>query len=75
MLRGALAFFRGASYSVKSRDPIQKTDRMVDFAMAWRGVNATNKNKTVLIEREAFGRIISHRRAAPGNNVFAHLRR
>jgi hypothetical protein len=32
-LRGALAFFRGASCSIKSRDPI-KQDRMIDFATA-----------------------------------------
>jgi hypothetical protein len=32
-LRGALAFFRGASCSIKSRDPI-KQDRTIDFATA-----------------------------------------
>jgi hypothetical protein len=32
-IRGALAFFRGASCSIKSRDPI-KQDRMIDFATA-----------------------------------------
>jgi hypothetical protein len=32
-LRGALAFFRGASCSIKTRDPI-KQDRMIDFATA-----------------------------------------
>jgi hypothetical protein len=31
MLRGALAFFRGASCSVKTRDPIKKTNRMSDL--------------------------------------------
>jgi hypothetical protein len=31
MLRGALAFFRGASCSVKTRDPIKQTDRMSDL--------------------------------------------
>jgi len=34
MLRGALAFFRGASCSVKSRDPISIFDRMADLATA-----------------------------------------
>jgi hypothetical protein len=32
-IRGALAFFRGASCSIKTRDPIQQ-DRMIDFATA-----------------------------------------
>jgi hypothetical protein len=32
-LRGALAFFRGASCSIKTRDPI-KQDWMIDFATA-----------------------------------------
>jgi hypothetical protein len=32
-IRGALAFFRGASCSIKTRDPI-KQDRMIDFATA-----------------------------------------
>src|ERR1700686_1921812 len=48
-LRGALAFFRGASCSIKSRDPI-KQDRMMDFAMPRRIVNAANKNKRILVE-------------------------
>jgi hypothetical protein len=48
-LRGALAFFRGASCSIKSRDPI-KHDRMMDFAMRRRIVNAANKNKRVSFE-------------------------
>jgi hypothetical protein len=32
-IRGALAFFRGASCSIKTRDPI-KQDRIIDFATA-----------------------------------------
>jgi hypothetical protein len=32
-LRGALAFLRGASCSIKTGDPI-KQDRMIDFATA-----------------------------------------
>jgi hypothetical protein len=47
--------FRGASYSVKSRDPIQH-DRMIDFAIGRLSVNAANKNKRILIGRPAFGR-------------------
>jgi hypothetical protein len=57
-LRGALAFFRGASCSIKSRDPI-KQDRMIDFATARRIVNAANKNKRILVEWGCFGRMKS----------------
>jgi hypothetical protein len=52
-LRGALAFFRGASCSIKTRDPI-KQDRTIDFAIARRIVNATNKNKRFSFERRRF---------------------
>jgi hypothetical protein len=43
-LRGALAFFRGASCSIKSRDPIDffVNDRIVYFATPSRIVNAAN---------------------------------
>jgi hypothetical protein len=57
-LRGALAFFRGASCSIKSRDPI-KHDRMMDFAMRRRIVNAANKNKRILVEWRCFERMKS----------------
>jgi len=54
-IRGALAFFRGASCSIKTRDPI-KQDRMIDFAIARRIVNAANKNKRILVEWRCFER-------------------
>jgi hypothetical protein len=57
-LRGALAFFRGASCSIKTRDPI-KQDRMIDFATPPRIVNAANKNKRVLFERRRLKRMNS----------------
>src|ERR1700683_3073041 len=57
-LRGALAFFRGASCSIKSRDPI-KQDRMIDFATARRIVNAATKNKRILVARRCFERMKS----------------
>jgi hypothetical protein len=57
-LRGALAFFRGASCSIKTRDPI-KQDRMIDFATPRRIVNAANKNKRILVEGISFRRINS----------------
>jgi hypothetical protein len=63
-LRGALAFFRGASCQFlvikicKTRDPI-KQDRMMDFATPRRIVNAANKNKRVLVERISFWRMNS----------------
>jgi hypothetical protein len=52
-LRGALAFFRGASCSIKTRDPI-KQDWTIDFAIARRIVNAANKNKRFSFERGRF---------------------
>jgi hypothetical protein len=55
-LRGALAFFRGASCSIKTRDPI-KQDWMIDFATARRIVNAATKNKRILVERISFRRM------------------
>jgi len=58
MLRGALAFFRGASCSVKSRDPIGVRSDM-DFSTARPGVNAANKNKRVLVGWAALGRMKS----------------
>jgi hypothetical protein len=57
-IRGALAFFRGASCSIKTRDPI-KQDWMIDFATARRIVNAANKNKRILVEWRCFGRMKS----------------
>src|ERR1700685_4633733 len=57
-IRGALAFFRGASCSIKTRDPI-KQDRMFDFATARRIVNAANKNKRVSFERRRLKRMNS----------------
>jgi hypothetical protein len=63
-IRGALAFFRGASCQFlvvkicKTRDPI-KQDRIVDFATARRIVNAANKNKRILVEWRCFGRMKS----------------
>ena len=58
-LRGALAFFRGASCSFKSRDPIKSEDRIIDFTMGRRKVNETNKNKRVLFDRGGFQRMNS----------------
>jgi hypothetical protein len=69
-LRGALAFFRGASCSIKSRDPI-KQDRMIDFAIARRIVNAANKNKRVLFERRCFGRMKSLRAGRARKECFS----
>jgi hypothetical protein len=69
--RGALAFFRGASCSIKTRDPI-KQDRMIDFATGRRIVNAANKNKRVLVERRCFGRMKSLRAGRARKNVLAH---
>jgi hypothetical protein len=43
-IRGALAFFRGASCSVKFREPI-RYDRIVDVTTSRSKVNAGNKNK------------------------------
>jgi len=63
-LRGALALLRGASCQVLTRtiaNPAIRSqlDRMVDFAAARLRVNATNKNKRILIERRGFGRMNS----------------
>jgi hypothetical protein len=57
-IRGALAFFRGASCSIKTRDPI-KQDRMIDFATARLIVNAANKNKRISFERRRLKRMNS----------------
>jgi len=64
MLRGALALLRGASCQVLTRtiaNPAIRSqlDRMVDFAAARPRVNATNKNKRILIEPRRFGRMNS----------------
>jgi hypothetical protein len=50
-LRGALAFFRGASCSIKTRDPI-KQDRMIYFATARRIVNAAKKIRDFRLSAE-----------------------
>jgi hypothetical protein len=68
-LRGALAFFRGASCSIKTRDPI-KQDRTIDFAMARRIVNATNKNKRFSFERRRLWRMNSPHAAHVGKECF-----
>jgi hypothetical protein len=69
ILRGALAFFRGASCSIKTRDPTFTNDRIIDFAMLLRIVNAANKNKRVLFDRPAFWRTNSLCRIGEGKNV------
>jgi hypothetical protein len=62
--RGALAFFRGASYRsllMRFANPAIRSNlnRMIDLITTWRKVNATNKNKRVLFEWRGFGRRIS----------------
>jgi hypothetical protein len=69
-LRGALAFFRGASCSIKTRDPI-KHDRTIDFATARSIVNAAIKNKRILIGRRCFGRMNSLRVGRAGKECFS----
>jgi len=49
--RGALAFFRGAGYSVKFRDPIDN-DQIMDLTIAQCKVNATRQNKIILFDRQ-----------------------
>ena len=68
-LRGALAFFRGASCSIKTRDPL-KQDRMIDFAIARRIVNAANKNKRFSFERRRLWRMNSPRAARVRKECF-----
>jgi hypothetical protein len=59
-LRGALAFFRGASCSVKSRDPIVlRSDEMISPSCGMR-VNARGKIRLSLLGGQRFGECVSH---------------
>jgi hypothetical protein len=69
-VHGALAFTRGASCSIKSRDPTDTyEDRTMDFATPREIVNAANKNKRVLFDPSAFWRTNSPCWIGEGKNV------
>jgi len=74
MLRGALAFYRGASCSVKSRDPIEFRSNGLIPPRCGRRVNATNKNKRVLAERRGFWRMNSPQAPFATKQCFASPR-
>jgi hypothetical protein len=66
------AFFRGASCSVKFRDPTDNS-QMVDLTIARCKVNATHKNKRFLFDEHDHERITNPVGDCGGKKYFAPL--
>ena len=74
-IRGALAFFRGASCSIKTRDPIKQLfDGIIDFATPGAKSMQPTKIREFPVERRRLEQIISPPGGGCGKKCFVPLR-